>query len=57
MYVSGKEITNGIVQLVFTPPVATTSNGGAAITSWTLNVAYVYNSVLVFSQGTCDYAF
>ena len=56
VYVSGKEITNGIVQLQLTPPVAT-SAGGGAITSWILNVAYVYNSILVFSQGTCDYAF
>jgi hypothetical protein len=57
VYVSGKEITNGIVQLQFTPPVATSLAGGASITSWILNVAYVYNSILVFSQGTCDYAF
>ena len=67
MYISGKEITNGIVQVQFAIPRAVdgasgaVSGGtaaGAAITgNWVLHVSYVYNSVLVFSQGTADFAF
>lgn len=48
-YISGKEITNGIVQLQLTTP--------SAQADWKLHVSYVYNTVIVFSQGTCDYAF
>lgn len=47
--VHGKPITNGIVNLLVTTPVA--SDG------WELNVSYVYNTTLLFSQGTCDYVF
>jgi len=50
-YLAGMPITNGIVQLAFTMPP------GIATTPYTLNVSYVYNSVLAFSQGTCDYVF
>jgi hypothetical protein len=67
MYISGKEITNGIVQVTFDLPRAPDAYSGAApggiipgaaITgNWTLHVSYVYNSVLVFSQGTADFAF
>jgi len=67
MYISGKEITNGIVQVQFDLPRAPDGFSGAAaggiiagagITgNWTLHVSYVYNSVLVFSQGTADFAF
>jgi hypothetical protein len=49
MYVSGKEITNGIVQLQLTTP--------SAQADWKLHVSYVYNTVIVFSQGSCNYAF
>jgi hypothetical protein len=49
MYVSGKEILNGIVQLQLATP--------SAAADWVLNVSYVYNAVLVFSQGTSDFAF
>jgi hypothetical protein len=49
MYVSGKEILNGIVQLQLTTP--------SAAADWTLNVSYIYNAVLVFSQGSADFAF
>lgn len=49
MYVAGKEITNGIVQLQIRTPTAQAD--------WKLHVSYVYNTVIVFSQGTCDYAF
>jgi hypothetical protein len=64
---SGKEITNGIVQLQYKLPFAPDAFSGAAAGSipaggsisgnWTIHFSYVYNSVLVFSQGTCDFAF
>jgi phage terminase large subunit-like protein len=67
MYISGKEITNGIVQVTFNLPAAPDAFSGAAAAgiaaggsisgNWTLHVSYVYNSVLVFSQGTADFAF
>ena len=50
MYVSGKPITNGIVNLSFNLP-----SGVAPAADYTLHVSYVYNAVLTFSQGTCDY--
>lgn len=49
----GKQITNGIVNLQITPPVATT----AGQTGWLLNVAYVYNATASFSKGSCDLIF
>lgn len=48
-YLAGKEITNGIIQLQLTTPTAAAD--------WVLNVAPIYNSVIVFSQGTCDLSF
>jgi hypothetical protein len=49
--VHGKPITNGIVNLqnVEVPYVSAAG--------WTLHVSYVYNTTLLFSQGTCDYVF
>lgn len=47
--VHGKPITNGIVNLQITVPFSAAD--------WTLNVSYIYNSTLLFSQGTCDYVF
>jgi hypothetical protein len=58
MYMAGKPITNGIVNLQFTVPAAypgTTTPLDAG--SYTLHISYVYNGVLMFSQGTCDYVF
>jgi len=59
--VHGKPITNGIVNLLLTvptdyPPV---SGSGSVDTSatWQLNVSYVYNTSILFSQGTADYVF
>jgi hypothetical protein len=49
MYMAGKPITNGIVNLSFTMPAA------APAGTYTLHVSYNYNAVLTFSQGTCDY--
>jgi len=50
MYTAGKPITNGIVNLAFNLP-----QGLAAAADYKLHVSYVYNAVLTFSQGTCDY--
>ena len=47
--IHGKPITNGIVNLDLTTPFAAAD--------WTLNISYVYNATLLFSQGTCDYVF
>ena len=47
--IHGKPITNGIINLLLTTPTAQSD--------WVLNVSYVYNSTLLFSQGTCDYVF
>lgn len=47
--VHGKPITNGIVNLLLTTP--------SSQSDWVLNVSYIYNSTLLFSQGTCDYVF
>lgn len=49
--VHGKPITNGIVNLN-NLVVPYTSEAG-----WTLHISYVYNTTLLFSQGTCDYVF
>ena len=51
MYMAGKPITNGLVNLSFTIPRT------APASTYTLHVSYVYNAVLTFSQGTCDYVF
>jgi hypothetical protein len=50
--VHGKPITNGIIGLDITlsPDVAAKQN-------LKLNVSYVYNTTLLFSQGSCDYVF
>jgi len=47
--IHGKPITNGIVNLDLTTP--------SAQSDWVLNVSYIYNATLLFSQGTCDYVF
>jgi hypothetical protein len=51
MYMAGKSITNGLVNLSFSIPP------GAVSSAYTLHISYVYNAVLTFSQGTCDYVF
>ena len=50
MYVAGKPITNGIVNLTFSMPTGLTPAA-----TQKLHVSYNYNAVLTFSQGTCDY--
>ncbi len=46
--VSGKEITNGIVNLQLITPDAS---------AYTLHIAYVYNCTLAFARGTADLIF
>lgn len=50
MYTAGKPITNGIVNLAFNLPQSL-----PAAADLKLHVSYIYNAVLTFSQGTCDY--
>jgi len=47
----GKTITNGIINLNNLVIPAVSALG------WTLNVSYVYNCTILFSQGSCDYVF
>jgi hypothetical protein len=47
--IHGKPITNGIINLSLTAP--STQN------DWILNVSYLYNATLLFSQGSADYVF
>lgn len=50
--VHGKPITNGIINLDIT-----LSSSVAALANLKLNVSYVYNTTLLFSQGSVDYVF
>ena len=47
--IHGKPITNGIINLLLTTP----SNQS----DWILNISYVYNATILFSQGTADFVF
>ena len=47
--IHGKPITNGIINLTLTTP--------SAQADWILNVSYIYNATLLFSQGTADFVF
>ena len=47
--VHGKPITNGIVNLDLTLPFVDGTS------DWKLNVSYIYNATLLFSQGTLTY--
>jgi hypothetical protein len=47
--IHGKPITNGIINLQLTAP--------STQSDWVLNVSYIYNSTLLFSQGSADYVF
>ena len=50
MYTAGKPITNGIANLTFK-----LDQDALTGTDYLLHVSYCYNSVLTFSQGSCDY--
>ena len=47
--INGMAITNGIVNVDITTP--------SAQSDWVLNCSYVYNTTILFSQGTCDLIF
>jgi hypothetical protein len=54
----GKAITNGIINL--NNLIVPYQSGGISPPSgagWTLNVSYIYNATLLFSQGSVDYVF
>lgn len=51
--VHGKPITNGIVNLLVSPPLY----NGATSANWVLNVSYIYNTTLLMSQGSADFVF
>jgi hypothetical protein len=51
MLVSGRSITNSIVNLQFNTPAYVSAS------SWTLHALYLYNSSLVFAGGNCEYVF
>jgi hypothetical protein len=50
--VHGKPITNGIINLAIELPAKTADK-----TNLKLNVSYIYNTTLLFSQGSVDYVF
>ena len=50
MYMAGKNITNGIVNISFSLDDSVTPAA-----DYKLHLSYNYNAVLTFSQGTCDY--
>ena len=54
--VHGMEITNGIANVLLTPPIISGLAGGVS-NAWTLHVTYVYNCTLGFSRGTADLIF
>ena len=51
--VHGKPITNGIVNLLVSPPLY----NGAVSSNWVLNVSYIYNTTILMSQGSADFVF
>ena len=55
LYTSGLEVQNGIIQV----QCAATDKDGVPVdaSGYTLHASYDYNSVIVFSQGTADFAF
>jgi len=55
MYTSGKNITNGIVQVAFTIPAVDKAGSAIAAAPMTLHASYNYNAVLMLTGGTADY--
>ena len=55
MYTSGKNITNGIVQVQFTIPARDKVGNAIAADNMTLHASYNYNAVLMLTGGTADY--
>jgi hypothetical protein len=55
MYTSGKNITNGIVNLEFSPPRLSKTGAALPAGAYTLHISYNYNAVLMLTGGTADY--
>jgi len=47
--INGMAITNGVINVDITTP--------SAQSDWVLNCSYIYNTTILFSQGTCDLIF
>jgi hypothetical protein len=54
MLVEGLNVTNGIVNIQFQPPL---SVGTSTITDYVLHLSYIYNASAVFSQSSCELVF
>jgi len=54
MLVEGLNVTNGIVNIQFQPPLAV---GTSTITDYVLHLSYIYNASAVFSQSSCELVF
>jgi hypothetical protein len=54
--VEGKEIQNGIVNLLISPPT-TDSAGNALSANFTLHAVYSYNAAIAYSRGTAELLF
>lgn len=54
-YTSGKNITNGIVNLEFKMPALSKTGVALPAGSYTLHISYNYNAVLMLTGGTADY--
>jgi len=54
MLVEGLNVTNGIVNIQFQPPL---SVGTSTITDYILHLSYIYNASAVFSQSSCELVF
>ena len=54
MLVEGLNVTNGIVNIQFQPPLAV---GTSTITDYILHLSYIYNASAVFSQSSCELVF
>ena len=55
MYMAGKPITNGIVNLAFTMPALGKTGSALTTGNYTLHISYNYNAVLMFTGGTAEY--
>jgi hypothetical protein len=54
--VEGKEIQNGIVNLLISPP-AVDAAGVALSRNFTLHAVYSYNAAIAYSRGTAELLF
>ena len=57
MLVEGLNVTNGIVNIQFQPPLTVSGGITGTQTDYTLHLSYVYNASAVFSQSSCELVF